>query len=323
MTDSIGAVAETLDYFPYGSMRLDIKAGSFNEQRKYIGQEFDNATGLNYLNARYYHSTIGRFISQDPMFWGLPAELLADPQQQNSYSYARNNPITMSDPSGLVVLTLSGTDLTGSGKSNYLKNNTTLQNNIKAEFKGQDIYNYTWSGKDNDAARQQAAKDFSSYVTGIMNSLPDNEPLNIACHSHGCNVAALYTQQFDSHQINNLISFGQPILGAYSNNESKIDNHINVYSYRDQVQNHAGNQIKFSGVAGFGFGLMLCGVPCAALGAVMGNSLGWGEFGLAGRTVDGANNQNATTNTRKLWGNHGELLNQSIWDNRVHSKIKQ
>ncbi|MBI3337126.1 MAG: hypothetical protein HY005_00685, partial [Candidatus Staskawiczbacteria bacterium] len=53
-----------------------------------------------YLNARYYNSNIGRFISQDPMFWTLPVELLTDPQNQNSYAYARNNPIVGSDPSG-------------------------------------------------------------------------------------------------------------------------------------------------------------------------------------------------------------------------------
>ena len=69
-------------------------------QRQYIGQIYDVDTGLNYLNARYYKSDIGQFISQDSMFWQLPQELLIDPQQQNSYSYARNNPILLKDPNG-------------------------------------------------------------------------------------------------------------------------------------------------------------------------------------------------------------------------------
>ena len=34
------------------------------------------------------------------MFWALPQEVLLDPQQMNSYSYARGNPISSSDPSG-------------------------------------------------------------------------------------------------------------------------------------------------------------------------------------------------------------------------------
>ena len=102
MTDSAGAIAETMDYFPFGKIRLDIKPteSTFNEQRKYIGQEFDQETGLNYLNARYYNATLARFISEDPMFWNFDQSWLVDPQNQNSYAYARNNPITLSDPSG-------------------------------------------------------------------------------------------------------------------------------------------------------------------------------------------------------------------------------
>ncbi|MEK7658752.1 MAG: RHS repeat-associated core domain-containing protein [Patescibacteria group bacterium] len=101
MTDSAGAIAETMDYFPFGEIRIN--SGSYSEQRKYIGQEYDQDTGLNYLNARYYNSSIGRFISEDPMFWAISAEWLQDPQNQNAYSYARNNPITLSDPSGETV----------------------------------------------------------------------------------------------------------------------------------------------------------------------------------------------------------------------------
>lgn len=69
--------------------------------RIYIGQEFDQDTELNYLNARYYEGTRGQFISQDPMFRSFDEAWLADPQNQNSYSYARNNPINRSDPTGL------------------------------------------------------------------------------------------------------------------------------------------------------------------------------------------------------------------------------
>lgn len=111
MTDSTGAIAETIDYFPFGSLRFDNKVSTFSEQRKYIGQEYDQDTGLNYLNARYYNSNIGRFISEDPMFWNFDQAWLADPQNQNSYAYARNNPLIYSDPDGkkaeLVVKSLA------------------------------------------------------------------------------------------------------------------------------------------------------------------------------------------------------------------------
>ena len=98
VTDSTGAIAETMDYLPFGGMRFD-NSVTTNEQRKFIGQEYDVTTNLNYLNARYYNASIGRFISEDPQFWGN--QNLSDPQSLNSYSYARNNPILLSDPNGL------------------------------------------------------------------------------------------------------------------------------------------------------------------------------------------------------------------------------
>lgn len=100
VSDSAGTLAQTLDYYPFGVQR--ISSGTHNEQRQYIGQVYDATTGLDYLNARYYEGARGGFLSQDSMFWvaSIPTEILADPQQQNSYSYARNNPINRSDPSG-------------------------------------------------------------------------------------------------------------------------------------------------------------------------------------------------------------------------------
>ncbi len=104
VTNGGGTLEELMDYFPYGNVRLDQKAGSFNEQRKYAGSELDADSGLNYMQARYYNSSIGRFVSQDPAFWRLSgdrlAAMLVDPQMQNSYAYARNNPLVYLDPDG-------------------------------------------------------------------------------------------------------------------------------------------------------------------------------------------------------------------------------
>jgi RHS repeat-associated protein len=91
------------------------------------------SVGRAILQARYYDGSRGQFLSQDPVFLsvGSPGqlkqltqleqrELLADPQQLNSYSYGRGNPIKMSDPNGLLALkmggqyTIPGWGLTGS-----------------------------------------------------------------------------------------------------------------------------------------------------------------------------------------------------------------
>jgi len=49
-------------------------------------------TGLTHLGAREYDSVIGRFVSVDPIMD------LTSPQQMHGYSYANNNPTTLSDP---------------------------------------------------------------------------------------------------------------------------------------------------------------------------------------------------------------------------------
>ncbi len=99
VTSSTGTQEELTDYYPFGGIRLDDKATSYTEQRKYIGQEYDADTGLNYLNARYYNGTTGRFLSEDPMFWDNKQDV-SNPQGLNSYSYSNDNPIIYNDPTG-------------------------------------------------------------------------------------------------------------------------------------------------------------------------------------------------------------------------------
>jgi RHS repeat-associated protein len=111
VSDSAGALAQTLDYYPFGAQRLS--SGTYNEERQYIGQIYDTDTRLDYLNARYYEGGRGQFLSEDPAHLSVgDAErikhitgqeletYLANPQLLNSYSYAVNNPIRHSDPTG-------------------------------------------------------------------------------------------------------------------------------------------------------------------------------------------------------------------------------
>jgi RHS repeat-associated protein len=110
VTDASGAIAQLLDYYPYGTTRVSSTTFPTNENRQYIGQFSDLQTNLSYLNARYYEGSRGQFLSEDPTFWKLPKQLLADPQQFNSYSYGRGNPIAMKDPTGESSIYSWGTD---------------------------------------------------------------------------------------------------------------------------------------------------------------------------------------------------------------------
>jgi len=61
------------------------------------GKERDTESGNDYFGARYYASTMGRFLSPDD-FW--KDTNLADPQSLNKYAYSRNNPLRYVDPTG-------------------------------------------------------------------------------------------------------------------------------------------------------------------------------------------------------------------------------
>lgn len=103
ITNDLGVHTQTMDYYPYGAKR--VTKGPDKTSREYIGQITDAETNLSYLNARYEDSTRGQFLSEDPVFWevGMTKDGLAvmlNPQLQNSYSYAGNNPITQKDPTG-------------------------------------------------------------------------------------------------------------------------------------------------------------------------------------------------------------------------------
>jgi RHS repeat-associated protein len=92
------------DYLPFGEELLagtDGRSGLWgggDPKLKFTGKLRDDSSesGLDYFGARYYSGAQGRFTSPD-----LPVDQHpADPQSWNLYSYVRNNPLSMTDPSG-------------------------------------------------------------------------------------------------------------------------------------------------------------------------------------------------------------------------------
>ena len=76
------------------------------------GKERDTESGNDYFEARYYSSTMGRFMSPD---WSakeepVPYAKLDDPQSLNLYDYLNNNPLVGVDPEGHAVQLLPGKD---------------------------------------------------------------------------------------------------------------------------------------------------------------------------------------------------------------------
>jgi RHS repeat-associated protein len=122
VTANGGTREQFLDYWPYGQTRVSEQYTADNEKRQFIGEVFDGETGLSYLNARYYNSAQGQFLSEDPVFLGDPkSQVLTDPQSLNSYSYANDNPVVKSDPSGRCAgpLLIVCIGIIGAGISSY------------------------------------------------------------------------------------------------------------------------------------------------------------------------------------------------------------
>jgi RHS repeat-associated protein len=108
-SDISGNLAQSFDYAPYGSVLANTNTGSTTAARQYIGQYYDAGTSLSYLNNRYYNSSQGQFLSEDPVFFSDPRrQNLPDPQSLNSYSYSEDNPIIKEDPSGRQYYDVSG-----------------------------------------------------------------------------------------------------------------------------------------------------------------------------------------------------------------------
>ncbi|HEU5474693.1 MAG TPA: RHS repeat-associated core domain-containing protein [Actinophytocola sp.] len=79
---------------PYGELRGTPPA-SWPTNHQFLGKPHNPTTGYTTIGARTYDPVLGRFLSVDPILDS------ANPQQWAGYTYANNNPTTLSDPSGL------------------------------------------------------------------------------------------------------------------------------------------------------------------------------------------------------------------------------
>lgn len=92
--DAFGNTVASYSYDVFGAIRS--QTGSSGNNRLFTGEQRDGDSLLYYLRARYYDPSLGRFIGQD----ALTGEA-GDPRTQNRYAYVTNNPVNLTDPSGL------------------------------------------------------------------------------------------------------------------------------------------------------------------------------------------------------------------------------
>jgi RHS repeat-associated protein len=96
-TNSAGAEIEACSDTPYG-MNL-VCAGTDISPMHFTGLQYDSETAMSHALNRELNMNLGRWITADPA--GKGPVKLDDPQTWNLYAYVRNDPMTLTDPSGL------------------------------------------------------------------------------------------------------------------------------------------------------------------------------------------------------------------------------
>ena len=107
ITNALGQVTSRRDFMPFGEelypdtvyRKASDKYGATDSVRqRFTGYQKDTETGLDFAEARMYENRHGRFTAVDPL---LASGKSANPQTFNRYVYVMNNPLLLTDPTGL------------------------------------------------------------------------------------------------------------------------------------------------------------------------------------------------------------------------------
>ncbi len=98
-TDSTGVLQGTCTGLPFGD---GMDCSNSPDPHYFTGKERDTESGNDYFGARYYASSMGRWLSPD---WSakvmpVPYAKLDNPQSLNLYAYVGSNPLVRTDPTG-------------------------------------------------------------------------------------------------------------------------------------------------------------------------------------------------------------------------------
>ena len=99
---SAGGLSSTYRSLPFGNGLTSTGGATDATEHHFTGKERDAESGNDYFGARYYASSMGRWLSPD---WSakeepVPYAKLDNPQSLNLYAYLLNNPLRGVDPDG-------------------------------------------------------------------------------------------------------------------------------------------------------------------------------------------------------------------------------
>ncbi|OAB30169.1 hypothetical protein PMSD_20470 [Paenibacillus macquariensis subsp. defensor] len=136
--DETGNILNTYEYDLWGNPTSESE--TISNLFRYSGEYWDKGSDLQYLRARWYDPSMGRFINEDTYEGNIN-----NPMSLNLYTYVQNNPLIYVDPTGYwnekLILNLMineqkiGWQIDPSNRSQYNKE----ANRIRAEMRKQGI----------------------------------------------------------------------------------------------------------------------------------------------------------------------------------------
>jgi RHS repeat-associated protein len=145
---------------------------------RYTDKERDGESGNDYFGARYYASSMGRWMSPDKPF---ADQHPSNPQSWNLYSYTRNNPLRFVDDDGQVVI----------------ENRTTTYYQVSGSTANEALNNASSHFSEGEAGRTSSTQTFT-YNTN-WNAAP----------SSGGNLSVTTTVTDDTIQLNQNVQLPQ------------------------------------------------------------------------------------------------------------------
>ena len=195
MTDHLGnvrylggsATGYNIEYYPFGGVILNSDTG--DDRYQFTGKERDSESGLDNFGARYFGSSLGRFMRPDPQNAGASPE---EPQSWNAYAYAGNNPLNNTDPDGLNYLVCDNdgkncADLTDKQYDQFRQDNP----NLRVTPSG-DIYTINQNGTETKTGSEtyynEKDADAAAHIAGsqlLINEFVKQVAINVAIGAIG------------------------------------------------------------------------------------------------------------------------------------------
>jgi RHS repeat-associated protein len=230
--DPFGNLGASYQNMPFGEF---VVAGQSlgSTEHFFTGKERDTESGLDNFGKRYYASTMGRFMSPDPMM--IMKQKFTDPQQWNMYSYTRNNPLRFTDPTGMYVCADSSKCDSKNDKAfqAQLNNLRKAQAGYKAGSAEYDkiakvLSNYGGAGDTGTAGGKTVSVSFNGAATssGATTQMLDKSTI-------GVNFSSSFSQQADNNTLGTSVLVGhegQHVTDGAPTGTARLGSEINAES---------------------------------------------------------------------------------------------